>query len=904
MLGLAARRRARARGGASAPSTGRAEDADRTRRHVVRLAADPVGRRRPAHRQATSDRDPLVRRRRAAVPAVPGRVRRRCGRHGAGGRRAGQRGARRPRPDDRRRRGRRAARARRSSRRRPLPAGARARRRSPRRRRSTHAAARAGIGRRGRRPSTRATAMPAVALRGEGETWTAARDLLDSDRFAPEFVVETEDGGPRAAALRRRRARPAARRPARRSPCAYRARQRRGRQRRRRGAVPRWSSRSTGVTVRNPLPAQRRRRSGADPPGAARRAAGVPHAGARGHRGRLRRGRAAASRTCSARRPRAAGPAAGTRCSSPSTGAAARPSTPAFEAELRGFLERFRMAGYDLEIDGPRFVPLDVALTICVEPGHDAAVVEAGAARRARRRRAGRTGDRRLLPPGQLHVRPAGVPQPDHRRASRRSPGVERVVSVDALPARRASRRAARSSRASWRSTGWRSRGSTTIRATPRTARSTFTSRGGAAMSELDTAVAASRRSTPRRACTTRPGCSELRYPRRRRTARCMRRMLARAADASVETAPGEVAHPLARSDHPHARRSGHRARSMPGPASATCSRFYQERIANEGFLRTATERRSILELARLIGYELNPGVAASAYLAFRSTPRRGAPRGVVRRAPARRCRACPDRTSCRRRSRPGRASPHGAEWNALRPRLMRPQQLAINGDDAVPARRWARAAIDADDDVSARPGRAAAGQRHGGRSAEVDTVYVAGHVDQPPIRATSCSSPGGDRRPADDHHRGDGHGGAAIEDDDAANRTRVELRGVRRRRPSHYADVQTGLFARGDRAQRSRCASSVDSVVVGQAWRASCSARGCRCRAGARASAVDYIYQRVSQPPPGAGARRPGRCSPCGPRVGLLRPQRAGVRLSLTDRAQRAVPRLGRRAVDLDRAR
>jgi Baseplate J-like protein len=44
---------------------------------------------------------------------------------------------------------------------------------------------------------------------------------------------------------------------------------------------------------------------------------------------------------------------------------------------------------------------------------------------------------------------------------------------------------------------------------------------------------------------------------------------------------------------------------------------FYQERIANEGYLRTATERRSVLELARMIGYELDPGVAASTYLAF-----------------------------------------------------------------------------------------------------------------------------------------------------------------------------------------------------------------------------------------------------------------------------------------------
>ena len=44
---------------------------------------------------------------------------------------------------------------------------------------------------------------------------------------------------------------------------------------------------------------------------------------------------------------------------------------------------------------------------------------------------------------------------------------------------------------------------------------------------------------------------------------------------------------------------------------------FYQERIANENYLRTATERRSVLELARLVGYSLRPGVAASVYLAY-----------------------------------------------------------------------------------------------------------------------------------------------------------------------------------------------------------------------------------------------------------------------------------------------
>ena len=44
---------------------------------------------------------------------------------------------------------------------------------------------------------------------------------------------------------------------------------------------------------------------------------------------------------------------------------------------------------------------------------------------------------------------------------------------------------------------------------------------------------------------------------------------------------------------------------------------FYQERLAHEAYLRTATDRASVLELGRLIGYELRPGVAASTYLAF-----------------------------------------------------------------------------------------------------------------------------------------------------------------------------------------------------------------------------------------------------------------------------------------------
>ena len=53
---------------------------------------------------------------------------------------------------------------------------------------------------------------------------------------------------------------------------------------------------------------------------------------------------------------------------------------------------------------------------------------------------------------------------------------------------------------------------------------------------------------------------------------------------------------------------------------------FYSERIANEGFLRTATSARRVRELARTLGYELRPGVAAQVDLAFTVETAPGAP--------------------------------------------------------------------------------------------------------------------------------------------------------------------------------------------------------------------------------------------------------------------------------------
>jgi len=41
-----------------------------------------------------------------------------------------------------------------------------------------------------------------------------------------------------------------------------------------------------------------------------------------------------------------------------------------FKTRLRSHLERFRMAGYDLDVNAPRYVPLDVALHVCVKPDY------------------------------------------------------------------------------------------------------------------------------------------------------------------------------------------------------------------------------------------------------------------------------------------------------------------------------------------------------------------------------------------------------------------------------------------------------------------------------------------------------------------------------------------------------
>jgi hypothetical protein len=214
-------------------------------------------------------------------------------------------------------------------------------------------------------------ALPALVLRANGETWRPQRDLLNSDRFAPEFVVETEtDNDGHVRARLRFGDGVLGRKPAigTRFSCEYRLGG---------GAIGNVGADALtdllpaipGVRVRNPLPG----RGGQDPEPMAEAKMYAPQAFRLQERAVTEADYALAAE----RHPdvqRAA-------CTRRWTGMfhtmfitvdrrGGKPVTDEFEQELRGFLERFRMAGYDLEIDGPRYVALDVTMNVCVMPGY------------------------------------------------------------------------------------------------------------------------------------------------------------------------------------------------------------------------------------------------------------------------------------------------------------------------------------------------------------------------------------------------------------------------------------------------------------------------------------------------------------------------------------------------------
>ncbi len=107
---------------------------------------------------------------------------------------------------------------------------------------------------------------------------------------------------------------------------------------------------------------------------------------------------------------------------------------------------------------------------------------------------------------------------------------------------------------------------------------------------------------------------------------------------------------------------------------------FYQERIANESYLRTATERRSVLELARQVGYELGPGVAASAFLAFtvEDAEDAAAEANVPRGTPVQ---SIPGQDELPQTFETSRDLLARAAWNELGPLLSKPQELRGAGE-------------------------------------------------------------------------------------------------------------------------------------------------------------------------------------------------------------------------------
>jgi predicted phage baseplate assembly protein len=103
---------------------------------------------------------------------------------------------------------------------------------------------------------------------------------------------------------------------------------------------------------------------------------------------------------------------------------------------------------------------------------------------------------------------------------------------------------------------------------------------------------------------------------------------------------------------------------------------FYSERILNEAYLRTATERFSLLEMARLIGYELRPGVAASTYLTFTVEEALGSS-GTARIDVGAKVQSVPQQGEQAQMFETVESRVMRAEWNAIKPRLTRPQLLS-----------------------------------------------------------------------------------------------------------------------------------------------------------------------------------------------------------------------------------
>jgi hypothetical protein len=135
---------------------------------------------------------------------------------------------------------------------------------------------------------------------------------------------------------------------------------------------------------------------------------------------------------------------------------------------------------------------------------------------------------------------------------------------------------------------------------------------------------------------------------------------------------------------------AGLRTREGDDPSIALCDAwavvadvltFYQERIVNEGYLATAGDRASIIELARLADYALRPGVAANVYLAYTMAP--GAQATVD---PGHRVQSIPPPGAVPQTFESAEPIDANDTWNTLAPRQTRPQLIAPDMDSVFVA--------------------------------------------------------------------------------------------------------------------------------------------------------------------------------------------------------------------------
>jgi predicted phage baseplate assembly protein len=103
---------------------------------------------------------------------------------------------------------------------------------------------------------------------------------------------------------------------------------------------------------------------------------------------------------------------------------------------------------------------------------------------------------------------------------------------------------------------------------------------------------------------------------------------------------------------------------------------FYQERITNEAYLRTATERGSLVALSRTVGYVPRPGVAATTFLWYTIDDTQADPVVIP---PGARAQSVPGPGELPQSFETSDPLEARAEWNALSVRQSRPQRITFN---------------------------------------------------------------------------------------------------------------------------------------------------------------------------------------------------------------------------------